>query len=82
MKIGKIEKGRSIPEVNSRVKYPWADMEVGDSVFFKAENRESVNKLKRKIVPSARYYGEKTNKEFKTLAERDPEEGVRVWRLR
>ena len=57
-------------------------MEVGDSVFFKVEKGESVQELKKKIVPSARYYGEKTNKEFKTLTERGEEEGIRVWRLR
>ncbi|SPD71833.1 hypothetical protein PITCH_A1070007 [uncultured Desulfobacterium sp.] len=82
MKIGKIEKDRPIPEVNSRIKYPWSNMDVGDSVFFRVEKGESIQQLKRKVVPSSRYYGEKTNKEFKTMTERDPEEGIRVWRVR
>ncbi len=82
MIIGKIEKNVSIPEVHSKIKYPWPDMKAGDSVFFKAEKGESVQALKRKIGPAARYYGEKTGKTFRTLIDREVEEGVRVWRTK
>ena len=37
MKIGKIEKKVEIPEVHSKFKYPWPDMEAGDSVLIEAE---------------------------------------------
>ncbi len=82
MKIGTIEKNVSIPEVHSKIMYPWPDMNVGDSVFFKAEEGESVQGLKRKVGPAARYYGEKTGKSFRALIDRDEDEGVRVWRTK
>ena len=80
MKIGKIEKKIAIPEVHSKVKYPWPEMEVGDSVLIDAEKEEKLYKLKRKVGPAARYYGEKTGKKFKTLIEHETN-GVRVWRI-
>ena len=36
--------------------------------------------LKRKVGPAARYYGEKTEKQFKTLLDRE-NNGVRIWRV-
>ncbi len=80
MKIGKIERNIPLPEVHSRNKYPWPQMEIGDSVLLKADEGENLYHLKRKIGPSARYYGEKTNKQFKALLDHE-ENGVRVWRL-
>jgi hypothetical protein len=80
MKIGKIEKNFEIPAVHSKNKYPWDQMEVGDSVFVEAEEGQSLSDLKRIVGPSARYYGEVTGKKFKTLMIRE-ENGVRVWRL-
>ncbi len=80
MKIGKIEKNVEIPEVHSKVNYPWPDMKVGESVLIEADEEEKLYNLKRKVGPSARYYGEKTGKKFKTLLERE-KNGVRVWRL-
>ena len=64
MKVGKIEKNVKIPEVHSKVKYPWPDMDVGDSVLVLADKGEKLYNLKRKVGPSARYYGEKTGKKF------------------
>ncbi len=80
MKIGKIEKKVDIPAVQSKFSFPWPDMKVGDSVLIKAEKGEDIYKLKRKIGPSARYYGEKTGKKFATLLEHE-NNGLRVWRL-
>jgi len=81
MKIGKIEKGVQVPEVHSKHKYPWPAMEVGDSVFIEAETDQSLFNLKRIVGPAARYYGEKTGKQFKALLDHEAK-GVRVWRLR
>jgi len=80
MKIGKIEKNVEIPAVHSKNKYPWAEMKVGNSVFVEGEEGQSLFDLKRKVGPSARYYGQVTGKQFKTLMMRE-ENGVRVWRL-
>ncbi len=80
MKIHEIEENVPIPEVHSKVKYPWPGMKVGDSVLIEAEKGEKLYNFKRKIGPSARYYGDKTGKQFKTLLDHDAN-GVRVWRI-
>ena len=80
MIIGKIEKDVKIPTVHSKFKYPWEEMEVGDSVFIEADKGQTLFYLKRKVGPSARYYGAVTGKKFKTL-KMDKENGVRVWRV-
>ncbi len=80
MKIEKIEKGVSIPEVHSDIKYPWPEMAVGDSVFIQPEKGQDLPHLLRKVGPSARYYGEKTEKRFKTMLDRE-NNGVRIWRV-
>ena len=79
MKIGNIEKELEIPAVRSKRQYPWSQMEVGDSVLIEVEKGESIAGLKRKVGHSARYYGEKTGRKFKTLTEHAGN-GVRVWR--
>lgn len=80
MKINKIEKDVQIPIVHSKYKYPWDEMEVGDSVFFEADDGESIFTLKRRVGPAATYFGQQTGKQFKTLLMRE-DNGVRVWRL-
>ncbi len=80
MKIQKIEENVPIPEVHSAIKYPWPNMKVGNSVLIVAEKGEKLYNLKRKVGPAARYYGEKTGKQFKTLIDHS-ENGVRVWRI-
>ena len=80
MKIGKVEKNVSFPEVHSKFKFPWPEMEVGDSVFIKAGKTETVDMLKRKVKGSARYYGVKSDKKFSALVNRE-KDGVRVWRV-
>ena len=80
MIINHIEKDIEIPAVHSKHKYPWDHMEINDSVFITAEKGESLYKLKRKVGPAARYYGDVTDKKFKTLLMLK-ENGVRVWRV-
>ena len=80
MKIGKVEKNVSFPEVHSKFKFPWPEMEVGDSVFIKTGKTETVDILKRKVKGSARYYGVKSDKKFSSLVNRE-KDGVRVWRV-
>ena len=79
MKIGNIEKKVPIPQVRSKFNFPWPEMEVGDSLLVKAGKLETVDTLKGKIKGSARYYGEKTGRKFRSLIDRE-EKGVRVWR--
>jgi len=80
MKSQKIENNVPIPDVHSKIKYPWPEMEVGDSVFIEAEKGETPDTLKIKAGGSAAYYGRKTGKKFKTAFLRK-ENGIRVWRV-
>ena len=80
MIVNEIEKNVKVPAVHSKHKYPWDQMEINDSVFIRAEKGESLYKLKRKVGPAARYYGDVTGKKFKTLLMRE-DNGVRVWRI-
>jgi len=80
MKIHKIEKNIPIPEGRSRIKYPWPDMDVGDSVLIQAEEKEPLHKLRRKIWQYPHYYGKKNGKKFKTMLDHEAN-GVRVWRI-
>jgi hypothetical protein len=81
MIIGKVEKKVGIPEVNSKIKYPWPEMNVGDSVLIEADKGETLYNLKRKAGMAARYYGVKTGKGFRTLIDHESN-GVRVWRVK
>jgi hypothetical protein len=80
MKINEIEKSVPIPEVHSKIQYPWPKMEVGDSVLIEADDGKKLYNLKRKIGASARYYGEKTGKQFRMRIDYECN-GVRVWRI-
>ena len=80
MKIGKIERHVPIPEVHSKIKFPWSEMEVGDSVLVRLGSGEAIDTLKRQVKGSARYYGVKTGRRFRSLISRE-EDGVRVWRV-
>ena len=79
MKIHKIENNVPIPDVHSRIKYPWPEMKVGDSVFIKAEKGETPTRLKAIARSSVNYYGSKTGKKFRTRVFSE-ENGIRVWR--
>jgi len=79
MIVGKVEKNVPIPAGYTKYKFPWAKMEVGDSVLIKVGENEGIKKMRSIIRRSGRYYGEKTNKKFRF--ETNPERtAVRIWR--
>ena len=57
-------------------KYPWPDMEVGDSVFF--DDQPTGTKSKQAFA--ARAWG-RTQSVKKTFAARKEGKGVRIWRI-
>ncbi len=65
----KIEKNVPAPEKKGNCKYPWGEMEVGDSVLIK----ENIHSAKC----AARSYGSYHGKKFIC---REREGGVRIWR--
>jgi len=69
----KVEKDIPIPEIKERAsKYPFAQMEVGDSFLVKDK------RIKQNVESMMYYHSKKWNKRF-TL--RTVSEGVRVWRV-
>jgi hypothetical protein len=80
MKVKKAEKKVTNPVIHSKTKYPWAEMEIGDSVLIIADKGQTLSKLKRRVGRAGRYYGQMNGKKFKTLIMRE-ENAVRVWRI-
>lgn len=74
----KIDKGVKVPE-NCRgrgqpSKYPFAEMEIGDSVFFADEARGTMSKPVLAARQHANYHDKK-------MAARKEGNGVRIWRV-
>lgn len=78
----KIEKGIPAPKQKNTSKYPFADMEVGDSVYVDGQ-RSSYNQAvkdgaKFSALPTAHQYGKRSGKKF---TGRNEGSGVRIWRI-
>lgn len=69
-----IEKNVPLPKNGSKSKYPWPDMEVGDSVFFAVGDFAGCTKEQ----VSAHGYGNNYGKKFKA---RKVKGGQRIWRV-
>lgn len=70
-----IEKGKPLPDYPRR-KYPFANMEVGDSFF--VPSGESAIRTKNNVRCSAVAFGRRKNWKFSV---RNDNGGVRVWRV-
>lgn len=73
-----IEKNIPIPEKHAPVKYPYRDMEVGDS--FEVEVEDTIRKVYNRLASSSLIYGKKTGTKFRigmTLQGK-----VRIWRIK
>lgn len=69
----KIEKGVEIPPQTRRLKYPFEDMEVGDSFFVKADP---------KTIRAAAHNYRKTRDKSRKFTIRAVDGGARVWRTK
>lgn len=68
----KIERGIPVPSARGAlIKYPWAEMEVGDSLFFPAGNHPSVSAIS----------GQWATRHGRKFTTRKVDGGVRVWRI-
>ena len=76
----KIEKGITIKNKEVKVKFPFKDMEVGDSFLFETKEKE-LTSARNIINSSFVYFRTKTNKDWK-IATRKVENGLRVWRIK
>ena len=72
----KIDKGFPLPPLRGYEKYPWYDMEVGDSFFVKCDV-SNYKKTQSQLSGSAVYQGKRLNTKYTV---RQAVDGIRVWR--
>ena len=80
MIIHEIENDIEIP-LRNITKYPFARMEVGNSVLIERTNEENLRFLARNLRSVLSHYCRKDNKKFTTRA-RQKENGIRIWRVK
>lgn len=73
----KIEKGVALPRARGGTvkRYPWREMEIGDSIFIPCENGETPAQVMMRLGGSLAYA-----RPFVFTRRRMPD-GVRVWRI-
>lgn len=72
-----IEKNVPLPKPKGRTLYPFADMVEGDS-FHIACSPEDQERVHRRVLKAAEYYGRKAGARFTGRKDAD---GVRFWRI-
>jgi len=74
----KIEKSIPAPQSHHLAKYPWPQMEVGDSIFFEGQSTSRKNGGNNNAVDAAYSWGKDNNRKFTVRTENG---GVRIWRI-
>ncbi len=78
MKIGKIEKNVSIPELHLS-KYAWGDVSVGGSVLLRPGEGEILDILRNRVSKSIHKFNRRTGRKLRSMLIRE-DNVVRVWR--
>lgn len=86
-----VEINRNVPMIDKHVpmptsfrgesQYPFADMEIGDSIFFPANTREEKTSIRGKLSGAASNYASKQGGTVK-FTTRTLTTGVRCWRIK
>lgn len=80
----KIDKGIPLPsDIRNELKYPFNEMDIGDSIFFPLEGEDNANRMKNRLAQATRTYGKKQTPERHFVIRyrlEDEKSGVRVWR--
>lgn len=78
----KIDKNIPMPEPQYRAgraaKYPWAQMERGDSFHLSCPETKTLDAFQRTLSRCGKVWGKSRDRKFATRREGD---GVRVWRV-
>jgi hypothetical protein len=79
MKVGQIEKGIPIPKFYGprASRYPFNEMEVGDSILIEAEKNEDLLRVRGSARSSMRQYGIRHGMKFG--AKNEGERGLRIF---
>lgn len=72
-----IEKNIPMPEARSKGRYPYADMQVGDSFYLETKGVDEIG-VARRLRGSSFLYGKKSGAKFSV---RKMDDGFRVWRV-
>ena len=75
----KIDKDIPVPYKQRVNKYPFKDMEVGDSFFIAVDIEESPRKKQQQFSGLCVYYSKRFNKKFLS---RTTKGGIRIWRVK
>lgn len=78
-----IEKGVPIPPHGNvgAIRYPFRDMDEGDSFFVKQEDGESRKKLSARVRSASAQFRRRSTGETVTFTTRMEKNGIRVWRV-
>ena len=76
----KIEKGVPLPSKGRYVKFPWNKLEVGDSFFVAALNKNDSVKTQSRLHTSLRDFQRYGGEQIK-IQTTQVDGGVRVWRI-
>lgn len=78
-----VEKGDDVPVCKSRMKFPFDQMVVGDSMFVKKRDYETYQQLQTRILLAWKRYARKNFINLWKItthkADKDGVEGVRAW---
>lgn len=79
METYKIEKGIPIPKVGRTRKYPFQEMEIGDSFLYDKEfSRENMTLISN----AARAWSNKGNYGYKFTVHKTEDNKIRIWRVK
>ncbi len=70
-------------DTRSNIKYPFAKMEVGDSIFIVLKEGDNADRLKNRLSQASRTFGKRQTPEQKFILRYRLEKeisGVRIWR--
>ena len=74
----KIDKNIPVP-ANASARYPWAEMEVGDSFF--VEDKENIYSQQSSLSTAGRVWAN-AHKNGSKFITRKVEKGLRIWRIK
>lgn len=78
----KIEKGKPVPERSIRAKYPFDQMEVGDSIFVQLRGeKDNLMKLQTSVNGNSRDWALRKKNDHKFVTKQEGK-GVRIWRIK
>jgi hypothetical protein len=76
-----IEKGVPVPTTGTSGKYPWAEMEDGDSFVVSPREDETYASAQRRISNNGRQWLERNRPGWKIVTKKENDNAIRVWIL-